>query len=72
MGPDDEMRTLNFVTASRVVEANRTVGHGDVVSIGHDLPTGGRPEDKTVAAPSLIDQGRGITDAVTIAPHGSW
>ena len=72
-GTNDEKGTLNFVTTARVLEAIRTVTHGDVVSIGYDLPIGGPTEGQSIAALKVMYQGpasRSATDVVTIAPHG--
>lgn len=72
-GADDELGTLNYITAQKRIAAASLVRTGEVVSVGRDLSTtqsktNGRPVSHMMmySAPGSPS----ITDAFSIASHG--
>ena len=70
-GADDELGTLNFITAEKRVAAAQLVRTGEVVSIGRDIST---TQSKVDARPVqhmvMYGTGPGISDYYSMAPHG--
>ncbi|MCU1490114.1 MAG: hypothetical protein JWM85_1519 [Acidimicrobiaceae bacterium] len=71
-GPDDQQGTLNHITADRILEAIRTVDHGVLVSLGHDVSVDTEQLEMGGANLRILHEpgSRGVAEVVTIAPHG--
>jgi len=71
-GLHDELGTLNHITPDTRRRAVQGVIHGEVVSLGKDLPTAGG--SRSVAAIHVVrevePQGSSVTDTLTVSPHG--
>ena len=72
-GPNDELGTLNYITAAKRIAAARLVRTGEVVSAGRDLTT---RQSKTNGQPVVHTMSVGdansvaATDSFSIASHG--
>jgi kynurenine formamidase len=73
-GPDDELGTLNFITAEKRLSAFGLVRSGASVSIGRDLDVtySSRNPNPVVHRMLYVDAGDppGAIDMIEIAPHG--
>lgn len=71
-GPDDELGTLNYITAEKRVAAARLVRTGEVVSAARDLSTTQSKVDPRPVQHMVMYNGNGpaISDYFSIAPHG--
>ncbi|HVY64452.1 MAG TPA: cyclase family protein [Gammaproteobacteria bacterium] len=71
-GADDELGTLNYVTAAKRIAAASLVKTGEVVSIGRDISkTASKVDPHPVQLLVTYNGGSpGISDYVTMAPHG--
>jgi kynurenine formamidase len=71
-GADDEMGTLNYITAEKRVAAASLVVTGEVVSAGRDLSKQQSKVDPRPVQHMVMYNGNGpgISDYFTIAPHG--
>ena len=71
-GADDELGTLNHVTAARRIAAAKLVRTGEVVSIGRDISKTASKVDPHPAQLMITYNGGspGISDYITMAPHG--
>jgi kynurenine formamidase len=70
-GADDELGTLNYVTAEKRIAAAQLVRTGEVVSIGRDISTAASKVDPHPAQVMITyGNGPGISDYFTMAPHG--
>lgn len=70
-GADDELGTLNYVTAAKRVAAAQLVRTGDVVSIGRDISkTASKVDPHPVNLMITYGNGPGISDYFSMAPHG--
>jgi len=71
-GKDDELGTLNFITAEKRITAAKLVKTGDVVSVGRDFST---QQSKVDSRPLQLmvmynNDGPSISDYISMAPHG--
>jgi kynurenine formamidase len=71
-GKDDELGTLNYVTAARRIAAAKLVRTGEVVSIGRDISKTASKVDPHPVELLITYNGNapGISDYFTMAPHG--
>ncbi len=71
-GADDELGTLNYITAEKRVAAAQLVKTGEVVSAGRDLSTAQSKVDPRPLQQIVMYNGggAGISDYFSIAPHG--
>ena len=71
-GADDELGTLNYVTAAKRIAAAKLVKTGEVVSIGRDISkTASKVDPHPVELLITYNGGSpGISDYFTMAPHG--
>ena len=71
-GADDELGTLNFITAAKRIAAAQLVRTGEVVSIGRDISkTASKVDPHPVQLIISYNGGSpGISDYFTMAPHG--
>lgn len=73
-GKDDELGTLNFITAAKRMEANRLVREGQVVSMAHDLIKepfdSSDPFEHKIFTNSINDEVGGAGDFYGIKYHG--
>jgi kynurenine formamidase len=71
-GADDELGTLNYITAAKRIAAARLVTTGEVVSIGRDIPKTASKVDPRPAQLMITYNGNapGISDYIAMAPHG--
>ena len=70
-GADDELGTLNYVTAAKRIAAAQLVRTGEVVSIGRDISkTASKVDPHPVHLMVTYGNGPGISDYFTMAPHG--
>jgi len=72
-GPNDELGTLNYITAAKRIAAAKLVRTGEVVSVARDLTTrasktNGEPVVHKMAP--IDPNGVAATDSFSIAPHG--
>lgn len=72
-GPDDELGTLNHITAANVVEAANLVTSGRVVSLSHDIDFRWSEKNYNPAQHQMLylshDEPVTAVDEVTIVPH---
>src|SRR5690606_26278719 len=71
-GADDELGTLNYITAEKRIAAAGLVVTGEVVSAGRDLSKQQSKVDPRPVQHMVMYNGNGpgISDYFTIAPHG--
>jgi kynurenine formamidase len=71
-GADDELGTLNYVTAAKRIAAAQLVRTGEVVSIGRDISKTASKVDPHPVQLMITYNGNapGISDYFTMAPHG--
>jgi kynurenine formamidase len=71
-GADDELGTLNYITAEKRVAAARLVRTGEVVSAGRDLSTNQSKVDPRPFQQTIMYNGNGaaIGDTFAVTPHG--
>ena len=70
-GPDDELGTLNYITADKRIAAARLVRTGEVVALGRDIPLAASKVDPNpVRLMITYGNGPGISDYFAMAPHG--
>jgi hypothetical protein len=71
-GADDELGTLNYVTAPKRIAAAKLVRTGEVVSIGRDISKTASKVDPHPVQLMVTYNGNspGISDYFTMAPHG--
>ncbi len=71
-GSDDELGTLNYVTAPKRIAAAKLVRTGEVVSIGRDISKTASKVDPHPVQLMVTYNGSspGISDYFTMAPHG--
>jgi len=71
-GADDELGTLNYITAEKRVAAAKLVRTGEVISAARDLSTAQSKVDPRPVQHMVMYNGGGpaIGDYFTIAPHG--
>jgi len=70
-GADDELGTLNYVTAAKRMAAAALVKTGEVVSIGRDISkTASKVDPHPVELMITFGNGPGISDYFAMAPHG--
>ncbi len=73
-GDDDELGTLNYITAQKRLDALRLVTHGRVVSIAMDLDTVPSLKNPEPAIHRMLyvahEDSDGSGDVLEIAPHG--
>ena len=72
-GPDDELGTLNHITAEKVAAAAASVVSGRVVSLAHDLDTNWSEKNYNPAVHRMLfmahDAPVTAVDEVTVVPH---
>jgi kynurenine formamidase len=70
-GADDELGTLNYITAAKRIAAAKLVRTGGVVSIGRDIPKSpSKVEPHPTELLITFGNGPGISDYFSMAPHG--
>jgi kynurenine formamidase len=70
-GADDELGTLNYVTAAKRIAAAQLVRTGEVVSIGRDISqTASKVDPNPARLMITFGNGPGISDYFAMAPHG--
>jgi kynurenine formamidase len=69
-GPDDELGTLNFITAQKRAAAAREVRSGRVVSLAHDLNTQTQPNNPRPAVHMMLQASGSSGDFIGVAYHG--
>jgi kynurenine formamidase len=70
-GADDELGTLNYVTAAKRIAAAQLVRTGEVVSLGRDISQTASKVDPSPAKLMItFGNGPGISDYFAMAPHG--
>jgi kynurenine formamidase len=72
-GSDDELGTLNYITAEVRLAALACVRHGEVVSIGKDLKTSGSRQSPPSATHLMLYAGHepaAALDSITVNTHG--
>src|SRR5262245_8883588 len=70
-GADDELGTLNYVTAAKRIAAAQLVRTGEVVSLGRDISQMASKVDPSPAKLMITyGNGPGISDYFAMAPHG--
>jgi kynurenine formamidase len=70
-GPDDELGTLNYITAARRLRAIGLAKHGEVISVGRDIAFG-QTSGQAPSAIQFMTLGSDFSagDAVFLQPHG--
>ena len=71
-GDDDQLGTLNYISAAKVAAAATLATNGRVVSIAHDIDTTPSKKNRRPAVFRMLDMGAqamSSADEVTIAPH---
>ncbi len=71
-GADDELGTMNYITAAKRIAAAQLVKTGEVVSIGRDISKTASKVDPHPVQLMITYNGNspGISDYFTMAPHG--
>ena len=70
-GADDELGTLNYVTAAKRIAAAQLVRTGEVVSLGRDISqTASKVDPNPARLMITYGNGPGISDYFAMAPHG--
>jgi len=71
-GPDDELGTLNYITAEKRIAAAGLVKTGEIVSVGRDVSKTQSKVDPRPVQHMVMYNGNGpsIGDYFAIAPHG--
>jgi kynurenine formamidase len=71
-GADDELGTLNYITAQKRIGAAQLVKTGEIVSIGRDVSETQSKVDPRPVQHMVMYNGNGpsISDYFTVAPHG--
>lgn len=71
-GNDDQLGTLNFITAEKRIAAAKLVRTGEVVSAGRDLSKQQSKVDPRPVQHMVMysGSGPGISDYISMAPHG--
>ena len=70
-GADDELGTLNYITAAKRIAAAKLVKTGETVSLGRDISqTASKVDPHPAQLMITYGNGPGISDYIAMAPHG--